>query len=99
MTCILQNGNLIFTISDNGCGIPPDQLREIRQKLKSPNIAGQNIGISNVNQRLFLLFGTRSSVQVDSKPGEGTSITIRHPARKDHPMDRVNNRLTGTHPL
>lgn len=91
--CILDGDYLVFTIRDNGCGISPERLKEIREKLSSVRMNGQNIGISNVNQRLMLLFDQKSTVQVDSNAGEGTCITIRHPAVMDHPFLDAEHQL------
>lgn len=46
----------------------------------SPDTASSprgHIGISNVNRRLILRFGPSSGVQISSRPGEGTCVTIR----------------------
>ena len=91
--CALNEENLVFTICDNGCGIPPQRLEEIRKKLISININGQNIGISNVSQRLILLFDNRSAVEIESTPGYGTCVTIRHPAVMEHPLIDVEHQL------
>ena len=92
--CRLENGFLIFTIADNGAGIEPERLREIREKLDSPNIQGQNIGITNVRQRLMLLFGGQSAVSVESVPGQGTQVTIRHPAMERHPFEDAQQQIS-----
>lgn len=91
--CALEEDYLVFTIRDNGCGISPERLKEIRDKLESVRMNGQNIGISNVTQRLMLLFDQKSTVQVDSVIGEGTCITIRHPAVMDHPFLDAEHQL------
>ena len=91
--CRLEEGFLIFTVADNGAGIGPEKLREIREKLESPDIRGQNIGITNVRQRLVLLFENRSTVTVESVPGEGTKVTIRHPAMKHHPFEKAQQQI------
>ncbi|HIS75697.1 MAG TPA: histidine kinase [Candidatus Merdivicinus excrementipullorum] len=92
--CRLENGFLIFTITDNGAGIEPERLKEIQEKLESPNIQGQNIGITNVRQRLMLLFGAESAVSVESVPGQGTQVTIRHPAMERHPFEDAQQQIS-----
>ena len=92
--CRLENGFLIFAITVNGAGIEPERLKEIQEKLESPNIQGQNIGITNVRQRLMLLFGAESAVSVESVPGQGTQVTIRHPAMERHPFEDAQQQIS-----
>jgi two-component system LytT family sensor kinase len=39
----------------------------------------QGIGVSNVNERLKVLFGEEYKMWIDSRPGEGTSTGIEIP--------------------
>jgi len=66
----LANGRLAIEIKDNGMGIPPERLREV--------YAG-GIGISNVNERLRLLYGNQFKMEIRSEGGQGTSIEIEIP--------------------
>lgn len=65
-----RNGRLLLEVRDNGVGIPQSTLDRIFQ---------QGIGISNVHERLRVLYGTEFSFQIDSLPGQGTSIQIAIP--------------------
>ncbi len=65
-----RNGRLLLEVRDNGVGIPQSTLDRIFQ---------QGIGISNVHERLRVLYGSEFSFQIDSSPGEGTSIQIAIP--------------------
>lgn len=69
-------------IQDDGVGMDACQLDALRRQLSdpSPDAASSprgHIGISNVNRRLILRFGSSSGVQINSRPGEGTCVTIR----------------------
>ena len=66
----LAEGRLHITIEDNGVGIPEGKLAQLFE---------QGIGISNVNERLRVLFGGDYRMSVDSKPGEGTMTEIEFP--------------------
>lgn len=70
-----------MTVSDNGSGMSKIKLFEIRQllTLKTDLNREHHFGILNVNGRLVLHYGEGYVLQVDSKEGEGTSITIRVP--------------------
>jgi two-component system LytT family sensor kinase len=67
----LRDGRLSIEIDDNGMGIPPERLGEVY---------GGGIGISNVHERLRLLFGDQFKMDIRSREGEGTQIHIEVPA-------------------
>jgi two-component system, LytTR family, sensor kinase len=65
-----QNGRLAVEVADNGVGIPPEKRSEVLE-------AG--IGISNVRERLRVLYGQEFSFEIESHTGEGTSIRFEIP--------------------
>ncbi len=65
-----RNARLFLEIDDNGMGIPPERLREVY---------GGGIGISNVHERLRLLYGDQFKMDIRSREGEGTQICIEIP--------------------
>ncbi len=68
--------SLRISIRDNGVGIPPSQLEEIRARLHTDGNT-DCIGLSNVYTRLSLLYGEKCSFTISSAPGDGTCIQIR----------------------
>ncbi len=66
----LRKGRLYLLVEDDGVGIPEVKLATLRE---------QGIGVSNVNERLKVLFGSDYRMLIDSKPGEGTRIEIEIP--------------------
>jgi two-component system LytT family sensor kinase len=64
-------GRLHLTVEDDGVGIPEAKLATLFQ---------QGIGVSNVNERLKVLFGEGYRMWIDSRPGEGTTTGIEIPA-------------------
>ena len=74
-----RNGELILCIRDNGVGIPPERLENIRAALRSDVIRQtENIGIVNVHQRIQLFYGERYGVELTAL-SEGTQVTLRLP--------------------
>jgi two-component system LytT family sensor kinase len=63
---------LLLTVADDGVGISDERLSSI---LEQPGI-----GVSNVNERLSVLFGANYRLSVTSQLGEGTRTTIEIPA-------------------
>ncbi len=76
-----------ISVKDNGVGIEPDALLEINRSLSqfSSDKSGKHggIAISNVNNRLHLLFGSDAGLAYYSVRGIGTTAVIRIPRRPD----------------
>ena len=69
---------IVISVLDNGNGIPCDKLKQINHDLKVANTKkNKGIGLLNVNKRLKICYGNQSGLEVDSKYGEYTKITIR----------------------
>jgi two-component system LytT family sensor kinase len=66
----LSGGRLNLLVEDDGVGIPETRLSTLFE---------QGIGVSNVNERLKVLFGQDYRMWIDSKPGEGTRTGIEIP--------------------
>ncbi len=66
---------LEIRVEDNGCGIPQEQLRQIKATLNS-NKKEKGIGIANIYQRLHLFYGENVIFDIQSKEGEGTRVRI-----------------------
>ncbi len=68
---------LVFTVSDDGVGIPEGKLRAI---LTEP--AGKSgIGLKNVHERIQLTCGTDYGLSIESEEDKGTLVTIRLPVK------------------
>lgn len=69
---------LVYTITDNGAGIPPKRLQEIiLGQVKSAE--GSGVGLHNVHERLRLYYGDGYGLEIESEPDEGTCVTLRLP--------------------
>lgn len=71
-------GGVRVKVSDDGAGFAPDRLALVREKLASDMMdeEEQRIGLRNVNDRLVLLYGASSALQIESEPEVGTCITF-----------------------
>lgn len=65
-----RDGRLTIEIEDNGMGMSEERLQEVY---------GGGIGISNVHERLRLLYGDQFEMRIHSREGEGTQIRINIP--------------------
>lgn len=66
----LEGTRLNILIEDDGVGIDEEKLEALFES---------GIGVSNVNERLRVLFGAGYRIAVDSKPGRGTKTRIEIP--------------------
>ena len=66
----LVDGRLRLLVEDDGAGIPEAKLATLFE---------QGIGVSNVNERLKVLYDGDYRMWIDSKPGEGTRTEIDLP--------------------
>ena len=69
------DNRLCLKVCDNGLGMMPDKLAELRQRLDEM-LVGQGIGIINVHERIRLHFGENYGITVDSERNKGTVVTI-----------------------
>lgn len=87
---------LVLRVSDDGVGITDHRLIEIKQKLDEkiiadnpdPNLLSGHIGLYNVKQRLYLNYGKKGMLLVDSHLHHGTVIEIRLPIDEDWEEDK-----------
>ena len=69
VTLAVREGAAVLEITDNGQGIPQDQVASAR-----------SLGLIGMRERAELLGGT---VVIDSDPGEGTTLKVTLPLNKD----------------
>ncbi len=73
---------LRFLVRDNGLGMTEKQVAELLgEKHHVSSKRGSGIGVKNVMERIKLYFGDDYGLSIWSEPDEGTTITIRLPAR------------------
>ena len=65
-----RDGRLHIEIEDNGVGISEEKL---------PHVYVEGIGLSNVRERLRVLYGADFNLDIDSREGKGTTIKIDVP--------------------
>jgi two-component system LytT family sensor kinase len=68
--CSSVDGRLVIEVEDNGVGIPDDRM---------PQVYVDGIGISNVHERLRVLYGGDFRMDISSREGAGTRIRIDVP--------------------
>jgi two-component system sensor histidine kinase YesM len=73
---------IYFHVIDNGIGMNEEELNALRKEVEMPgNKQSTGFGLANVNKRIKLYYGNDYGLDIQSKKGEGTEITIKFPAR------------------
>jgi signal transduction histidine kinase len=80
ISCWRENGTLVFSVADQGAGIPKDQQRQVFERFESRSHGskhrGAGLGLSIVKSIVELHGG---DMRLDSEPGRGTRVTVRFP--------------------
>ena len=87
LTALLRDNSILhFECTDDGVGISPDKLVDLRQKLEDTssinNPDGENqsgIGLFNIHARIRLIYGVPYGLSILSSP-EGTTICMDFPS-------------------
>jgi two-component system LytT family sensor kinase len=79
---IINGGRLQILVEDDGVGIPESKLATLFER---------GIGVSNVNERLKVLFADDYKMWIDSRLGEGTSTGIELPEQVSGRVGRAES--------
>ena len=96
-----QDANgLILCVQDDGIGMLPEELTELMADLESEEIREKDIheggfGLKNVHQRLKLMYGENSGLQIKSEWEEGTCITIYIPYKSGFSRQALDLSMDG----
>lgn len=80
-----QGEDILFTVLDNGHGIAPDVLFQLRRKLEQTGTRPPegSIGLWNIHQRIVAYYGPAYGMTIESQPECYTRVTLRYPLRLD----------------
>ena len=78
-SCSPENGTVYLTVSDNGCGMDEKKLSEVRYDMEHADSQSMKIGLGNVWLRLNFYTDHKAQIQLESRPGTGTKVTISLP--------------------
>ncbi|ANS75221.1 histidine kinase [Paenibacillus yonginensis] len=75
----IRDEELRVSVEDNGSGMTPERLQEVRELLSGPEEENNRIGLRNVHQRLTLSYGEGSGLVIESEYGRGTRMSFSIP--------------------
>lgn len=95
---IRRREDIIFAeVEDDGVGMEPARLEEVRRKLAEPpggrdGAENGNVGLKNIHDRLRLYYGEEYGITIESILGEGTRVMLSYPcgfSGKDRPQELI----------
>ena len=73
-----DNGNIYIRISDNGCGIPPENLPRLFDPFFTTKEVGKGTGLG-LSMAYGIIERHKGKIQVESEVGKGSTFTIELP--------------------
>jgi two-component system LytT family sensor kinase len=74
---VTEDGRLTIEVEDDGVGIAPE--RNGSSEGSGMVRPGKGIGVRNVRERMEVLYGKLADVEINSRPGRGTKVTLSMP--------------------
>ncbi|MCQ2573238.1 MAG: histidine kinase [Treponema sp.] len=81
----VSEDRIVLSVQDFGEGMSEDQLKRIKDYLADSTYERDSkgsIGLKNIQQRLTVFYGEEYKVQINSKLGEGTTISVPVPLKR-----------------
>jgi two-component system, sensor histidine kinase YesM len=86
---------LNIMICDNGKGVPSQKIAKLKNLIKNHDTTSSDkhngIALSNVHERLQLLYGKQYGIQIDSQEHNGFSVTLTLPIQTKEEAGRERN--------
>ena len=74
-----EGGDMVLSVADNGRGIPPQDLFDLRAMLAEGTDKGNHVGLYNVHRTIQLKYGDQYGLSIQSIYNRGTDIIVRMP--------------------
>lgn len=82
-----RNNKLILTVKDSGPGLQQEQMEGLLSGQTPSRNAHTGIGLSNVRERLNLIYGTESGIFLCNQEEGGLKVTVEIPFAYSEPAD------------
>ncbi len=77
-----EKGRIRYTVEDDGVGIAPQRLDEIRQAIRDNHAEEKFFALATLNRQLRLYFGEQYVYEIDSECGHGTRVMLEFPVKE-----------------
>ncbi|MDF2660245.1 MAG: histidine kinase [Paenibacillus sp.] len=78
-----EQDKMVLVTEDNGRGIPGELLAALGSRTVE-SLEGTGTALYNICKRIDELYGSEGDFRIESKPGAGTTVTIRLPIHHSH---------------
>lgn len=78
----VEGGEIVIEISDNGCGIPPQNISRVFDPFFTTREVGSGTGMGLTVAR-EIVSAAGGSISIESGEGCGTTVTIRFPSKRE----------------
>lgn len=75
----VQDGAAVFEVRDNGVGMTPETLENVRTWIQDKTVSSKEVGIKNVLWRIRYQYGKNARLTVDSQYGRGVRVICTLP--------------------
>lgn len=82
----LKEGLLTIEVEDNGIGMDEETLKKLIERTNTFNkdSSQKSIGLSNIQERIHLKYGSQYGIKIQSAPQQGTTVSVTIPAVFPH---------------
>lgn len=77
-----KQGRLIFSCEDDGAGMTPQQLKDIRRRLQQKENKEGHLGLYNIHRRIQLMYGEEYGIFLESEIGQGVVVVLVLPVKR-----------------
>lgn len=76
----VEDGYIFGKVVDEGEGLDSAALEQVIEQMSNPRGGGRQIGLSNIYERIKLIYNSEGELSIDSAKGAGTIVRFRIPA-------------------
>lgn len=85
-----ENGFIVITVCDNGCGIVPEELEEITDTIRTTDpMRTTRVGLSNVHSRMKQFFGDAFEMNLSNADERGAMTMLKIPVKEEHLLENT----------
>lgn len=77
-----KQDRLIFSCEDDGAGMTPQQLKDIRRRLQQKENKEGHLGLYNIHRRIQLMYGEEYGNFLESEIGQGVVVVLVLPVKR-----------------